>query len=176
MMPKSLMLWVLGLLPAFLCAQHDLSLELGGKSLLWGSLNYEYHLGQSPFGIGASLGLSHMEFSQVDPLPGPYRYNEVIFPNSFFASGTWGATHRFHANLGLTLQYTIIRTRPQLDPSIDEFSVLAAPFVGAGYEWRGERWFFRAMAYGLYLGRRNSGIFPALLPWGGLSLGRSLNP
>ncbi len=163
------------LMGASLMGQQSISLELGGKSILWGTLNYEYSLGQGPFGVGGFLGYtSFQQGNVVIPKGGDtisYTSSELILPGGAYAFGSWGDRHRFNASLGIMIQGTIDRSKPSTEgPS--GFSAMAAPFVGAGYEWRPGKWFFRATAYAILVGDYNNIYAPPVLPWLGGSIGR----
>lgn len=160
-------------------AQQSLSLEAGGKALFIASLNYEYRFAESPFGLGASLGMGTIgrgTITRQDPNGSPKdgRYTDMVIPCSGYGFGTWGDRHRFYATLGVTLSSQLSLNRYPSGRD-NYYEGLPAGFLGAGYEFHPGPWFFRVIPYVIYIGEEASGFFPPALPWVGLSVGRVLD-
>jgi hypothetical protein len=173
------LIWLCMYLGGASALAQGLHIEVGGKTLLIASLAYERLLGENEhLCAGFSLGFTHLERGDIiRQTPGGAnergRFTNLVLGSSLYGLGTWGHTHRLYLPLGLTAQFQANFNRY---PSGHEngLKVLFAPFAGVGYAWHPGPWFFRVVGYGLYIGEKASGFFPPLIPWAGLSVGRTL--
>lgn len=152
---------------------HSIKLELLGRAFLFGSLNYEYALNRK-VSLGGGLGLANFQIGDItrqnngQPEEGRFRdisSSQMIYGNYFIGK----KKHQFHLTAGLT--NFLITSRNKYDSETDfSAETYVRGNVGAGYQFIGERIYFRATAYVLHLPSDTS-FFPKYIPWGGVSLG-----
>lgn len=151
-----------------------LSLELAGKSILFASISYEYYFEDNRFGIGGGLGFTNIErgdiIRELDGIPETGRYTDFVIPVLIYGIGSFGSgPHRLHTQLGINWQQRAYLNRfPSGNNNFYESGLL--PYLGVGYEYRGESVFFRALPMVGYIGDSN-GFLPRIAPWLGLTVG-----
>lgn len=153
--------------------KHSINFELAGRSIIWGSLNYEFQpIRQLAFGAG--FGLVNLEsgtaYKEVDGVMQTGRYMDVqstqkLYFNYLLGKGknqllfTSGVTH-FLANGRRTFN---TQTDWLFDSQIRWN-------VGVGYQYSKNRVLFRATAYAIRM-PEPVGWFPRVFPWIGLTVG-----
>jgi len=133
-------------------------LELAGKSFGYFDISYERYLSQK-FHIGGGIGMSGR--SQLYYNGGMFnRYN---FRIPLYGAYTFGQRkHHLISEFGTSLR---VLTGPNGTVSLDGQFL----FISFGYEYKGEKFIFRAPVYLAYVGSTN--FLPPVVPWFGLSFG-----
>jgi hypothetical protein len=153
--------------------RHSINLEVGGRTLIIGSLNYEFLL-YDRFALGVGVGLNSIARGQTirnnEGVTETGRYFDVYSAHLF--SGTYFIGKRKHKML-LTAGITNFR-RYQKDVYPSETIVERAKSLqwnaGIGYQFTGRRMYFRSTAY--FLALPNISVYaPDYLPWIGLTVG-----
>ena len=145
-------------------AQQSLSIEVGEQAPFIASSNYEYRFANTPFGLGASLGISAFATGEITRLgpngnPESGRYTDWVIPISGYGFASWGARHRLYVLAGATISNQLsFNAYPS--GGNNSWDALVVGVLGAGYEWHPGPWFFRAVPYILYLGEEASDFFP----------------
>jgi hypothetical protein len=133
-------------------------LELAGKSYGYFGVSYERYLTEK-IHIGGGIGMSGRP--RLYYAEGWFTCYEFTIP----LYGAYAFGHRKHhaiSEFGTTIRGS---TGPNGSTNFDEPFV----FISCGYEYKGERFFFRAPLYLTYIGRNE--FFPTVVPWLGLSFG-----
>lgn len=156
---------------------HGVALELGGKIGLIAGLTYEYRFADDRFGIGAGLGFANFERTKlVNNQPGggsAGTRSELNLSTPLYGFASLGkGVHRLHVPLVLTGLHGVSRTRDNNGRTTAAYQGNLAVAAGAGYEYWGERWVFRATPYLGYLVAGDPGIVTGGFPWFGLTAGR----
>lgn len=153
---------------------HMVSVELLGKTLFIGSLNYEYIIFKK-FSIGAGFGYNTSQSDEVSRyINGDYEHGtsfdlkttQMIYANYFLGDKknrmlfTLGATH-FLATIKQTYPSETIKT----SDSQVRWN------VGVGYQFTQTHGFFRASAYVIRWPEPAGDWFPKVVPWIGFTLG-----
>jgi len=134
-------------------------LELAGKSFGYFDISYERYLSDR-LHFGGGIGISGR--SQL-------YYNGGMFNRTNFTIPLYGAyafgqrKHHVISEFGISLQGF---TGPNGTVSLDGQYL----FISVGYEYKGEKFIFRAPVYLAYVGSNE--FFPPVMPWFGLSFGR----
>ena len=133
--------------------------ELAGKSFGYFDISYERYLSER-FHFGGGIGLSGRDHLY---------YNGGMFTRTNFTIPLYGAyafgqkKHHAISELGTTIRgYTGPNGSLNLDGQF--------LFISFGYEYKGEKFIFRAPVYLAYVGSNE--FFPPVMPWFGLSFGR----
>lgn len=154
-------------------SKHSVHVELLGRAFLFGSVNYEYALPKN-FAVGAALGITNVQRGTITrdnagtPEEGRYfdsATSQMVYGNYFVGK----RKHKGLVTAGLT--HFLITSRNKY-PSRTERS-LESHFewnAGLGYQFSANRTYYRLTGYVLSL-PEPSGWFPAIMPWGGLTIG-----
>lgn len=152
--------------------KHSISIELLGRSLIFGSVNYEYTLNPK-LSVGAGLGFA--AFQKGDITRNVVGMNEIgkyfdtstsqfVFANYFIGK----KKHKGIITSGLT---NFMSTSKNTYPT-EKVRSIENTFrwnAGLGYQYSGRSMFFRITGYAINL--PESDLFPKLVPWAGLSTG-----
>jgi len=142
-------------------------LELLGKSSITADITYERRITDG-FARGAGFGINNI--SRVDFIfeDAVYQAVDIAVPLNLYGIFTiTGNRHRLIAPFGCVFftEFSLHRYRAY-------FTATPVPFIGLGYEFRGDRFTFRLPAYLAYLGP-DTEILMEFMPWVGLSFGYS---
>ena len=133
--------------------------ELLGKSSYYFDISYERNLSER-IHIGSGIGLAginHLYYSGGD-------FHEVNFSIPIYGAYSFGQKkHRLISEIGISIRGETV------PDGFAHFTDLI-PFISAGYEYKGERYFLRVPVYLSYIGRNE--FFPSVMPWIGVSFGR----
>jgi hypothetical protein len=132
-------------------------LELAGKSFGFFDISYERSLSRK-FHIGGGIGMSRKYHLYYDG--GMFTRHNLRFP-LYCGYAIGQKKHHAIAEIGTTIR---VFTGPE-DPFTFDGQDL---FISAGYEYKGEKFFFRAPVYLVRMGSNELSVF---VPWFGLSLG-----
>ncbi|PLX08836.1 MAG: hypothetical protein C0596_05950 [Marinilabiliales bacterium] len=154
-------------------SKHSVYSELLGRTIIFGSINYEYTINDG-FSIGAGLGVNSVLSGQTNRInngeteTGKYFDTgsaQMLFANYFRGNDR----HKLFFTIGITnflLTYrniypseTIVQWDPQLEWN-----------AGLGYQFAGHSTFLRASIYCISM-PDPVGWFPKYFPWFGLSVG-----
>lgn len=154
-------------------SKHSLYAELGGRTFIFGSVNYEFALLEK-LSIGVGLGVIGFYSGEISrnnngsSEDGRYldtSTSQMIYANYFFGKDK----NKLLLTAGLT---NFLATSRNTYPS--ETERFSDSFVrwnaGLGYQFTKKRKYFRITAYLLSL-TEDSDFFPDYLPWLGLSFG-----
>jgi hypothetical protein len=134
-------------------------LELAGKSFGYFDISYERYFYER-FHFGGGIGISKKDHLYYDG--GMFtRYNFTIPLYGAYSFGQ--KKHHAISEFGTTIRGY---TAPNGSVSIDDQFL----FISIGYEFKGEKFIFRAPVYLAYIGRNE--FFTSVVPWFGLSFGR----
>jgi hypothetical protein len=153
--------------------RHSVNLEVGGRTLIIGSLNYEFLL-YDRFALGVGVGLNSISRGEIirnnDGATETGNYFDLYSAHLF--SGTYFIGKRKHKLL-LTAGMTNFRSyQKEVFPSetIVERAKSLQWNAGIGYQFTGRRMYFRSTAY--FLALPNISVYaPDYLPWIGLTVG-----
>lgn len=155
---------------------HSVQFWFGGKTGLYG-LSYETIISEN-YIVGTGLGsfrmqsgdatrYLHYDTPQETTETGSYR--DISFMAPVYAGYSIGNLHRFNSYLGITMSITLsFNDYPSGKERFAE--TVFVPYIGLGYERRGEKYRFNSNLYMAYLGK-NSGWFPPVIPWVGIGFG-----
>ncbi|MEM1328238.1 MAG: hypothetical protein AAGI23_19950 [Bacteroidota bacterium] len=154
-------------------SRHSLHLEVAGRGFIFGTLNYEYALLPRMY-VGAGLGLANISTGDIlrnnNGMDEAGRYfemssSQLIYGNYMIRDGK----HKIFLTTGIT---NFLVTSRNKYPSETESSneAFLRWNAGVGYQFSGERVYFRATAYLLNLPNSDD-FFPGYIPWGGLTVG-----
>lgn len=157
-------------------SKHTLHVEIGGRTFIWGSMNYEYALGRR-MAVGGGLGM--INFMSGDIIranngtteKGNYldiATTQMIYGNYFLGKNR----HQVYFTGGLT--HFLVTNRNKY-PSETVFSAeaLLEWNAGIGYQFSGKRFFFRVTGYCISM-PGPSDWFPEYMPWAGVSVGYNI--
>ncbi len=158
-------------------SRHFLHAELGGRTIIWGTLNYEYAL-KPQFHIGVGAGLIYLAHGQImrdnngTTETGTYfemSTTQMLYGNYFVGRNK----HQLLLTAGLTNFLTIYRNEypSEVVKSLDAQIQWNA---GVGYQYNATHMFFRFTAYCIAM-PHPSGWFPDYIPWGGITIGYVLD-
>jgi hypothetical protein len=155
--------------------KHSINLELLGRSLVFGSVDYEYALAPK-FAVGVGLGFAAFQKGDITrnvtgrDETGKYfdtSTTQAVFANYFIGK----RNHKVIITSGLTnFMSTYRNTYPKEKVSSLESNIHWN--AGLGYQFTGRRMFYRITGYIINL--PESDWFPKVVPWGGLSFGWKL--
>jgi hypothetical protein len=134
-------------------------LELAGKSFGYFDISYERYLSER-FHFGGGIGMAGR--SQLYYDGGMFhRYN---FRTPLYGAYTFGQRkHHLISEFGTSISWF---TGPNGTVNFDGQFL----FISFGYEYKGEKFVFRAPVYLAYVGSNN--FMPPVMPWFGLSFGK----
>ena len=171
-------------LPAFLLSfctilnaqeRHSLNLELGGRTLLFGSLNYEYQI-LDKVSIGGGLGVINLSRGQITRDNGGMdetgNYLDISTSQMLYGNYFMGRNkHKMLLTAGLT---NFLQTYRNTYPSetVIGRDLQVQWNAGLGYQFTGKQNYFRLTGYVLKM-PQPSGWFPPYIPWFGLTTGRT---
>ena len=144
---------------------NSITVELLGKSFITSDVTYERRL-TDRLSAGAGLGISAISRVIFVYDGTTYSTIDISVPVSFYGVVTLaGDRHRLIAPLGgvLFTEFAMHRYRRYITGNF-------VPFIGLGYELRGERFAFRVPVYLAYLGEWYE-LLPSFMPWAGISFG-----
>ena len=146
---------------------NSVHLELLGKSSITADISYERSI-TDRFALGAGFGINNItrvDFVYEDTV---YQAVDISMPLNLYGIFTiTGNRHRLIAPFGC-----ILFTEFSLHRYSTYFTATPAPFIGLGYELKGDRFTFRFPVYLTYLGP-DTEILMEFMPWAGLSFGYS---
>jgi hypothetical protein len=156
--------------------KHRLFTEVGGRTLVFGSLNYEYALSKN-LSLGCGLGFIGFRKGAIsrvthgDQETGNYREtatSQLVFANYLVGS----ERHKLLLTAGLTnfLQTSRSRYPSGTVSSVDSQVEWNA---GIGYQLELDKMYFRLTGYCLSM-PDPTGWFPKYIPWAGISVGLKL--
>ena len=156
--------------------RHSINLEAGGRTLIIGSLNYEFLL-YDRLALDVGIGFNSMSRGEVIrnnngvTETGTYfdLYSAHLFSATYFIGKrkhkillTAGTTNFRRYDKDVYPSETIVERDKSLEWN-----------AGIGYQFTGERMYFRATAY--FLSLPNISVYaPDYLPWIGLTIGHKL--
>lgn len=148
-------------------------LEVGGKTLIFGSLAYERNLRPS-FSLGVGVGVLNVASGDIiRDLNGSNergRYFESATSQFLYGNYFWGGpNHQGFVTIGLT-HFLLSDRQNYPSERLHHIDSDLEGNLGLGYQLDKGKLFFRATAYVLSL-RGNSAYIPDYLPWAGLSMG-----
>ncbi|MEO0896156.1 MAG: hypothetical protein AAFY71_07160 [Bacteroidota bacterium] len=168
----TVILFVLIIQPLAAQNQWNLSLELLGKSFVFGSLSLEREWAETGWSAGGGIGLANIASGPAQ-VPVPNTMNEFVDGNRFeigipitlYGQKTFGKNrHHLIIPFGITGVFQRNSTfSDDIRYNNTDFPVLG--FAGAGYELEMEKVKLRIPFYLMYIGEENSGIFPSVIPW-----------
>ncbi len=155
---------------------HRLFTEVGGRTVVFGSLNYEYALSEN-FSLGAGFGMINYQTGTIlrvtDGTSETGNYSESATSQLVFANYLVGSErHKLLLTAGLT---HFLQTSKSRYPSGTVSSVDAQVEwnAGIGYQLELNKMFFRLTGYCLGL-PEPTGWFPKYIPWAGVTAGLKL--
>jgi hypothetical protein len=141
-----------------------LAIEVLGKSTITATVAYERRM-TDRFSVGGAVGINNITRVDFTVDEVTMTATDLAMPLSLYGvASPLGDRHRLIVPFGLA-----VFTEFSLHPDRRYIAGKFVPFVGAGYELRGRRLGFRAVAYLAYLGEPSE-FLPAVMPWPGLSL------
>lgn len=157
-------------------SKHRLFAEVGGRTLVFGSVNYQYTLGKN-FAVGAGLGLANVQSGTIsrvtngNPETGDYlelATSQMIFGNYFVG----GDRHKLLLTAGLT-NFLISGRNKYPSETVRFLDSQVEWNAGIGYHLELNKLFLRVTAYCLSL-PDPTGWFPKYIPWAGVTAGLKL--
>lgn len=156
--------------------QHSICLEIGGRTFVFGSVNYEYQLNEK-VSFGGGLGIISLGRGAITrsnngvPETGDYfdlSSSQMVSGNYFIGK----KKNKLYFTSGLTV-FSFIDRRKY--PSEKETFIDAQLKwnIGVGYQYSGEKMYLRVTGYCLNMPEPNS-WFPEYMPWAGISTGIKL--
>jgi hypothetical protein len=157
-------------------AKHSIHAEVGGRSFIVGSLNYEYAMNKR-FSFGTGVGFINLNQGSITRInnnieeTGKFRdlaTTQMIYGNYFVGRNK----HQLLITAGLT---NFLFSYKSKYPSVVLRSTNAQLEwnAGIGYQYTANKMFFRLTAYCISL-PDPSGWFPKYMPWVGIIIGRKL--
>jgi|GEM_PF-1524132 len=154
-------------------SKHTVYAEIGGRTFVWGSMNYEYAFGNR-IAVGGGLGMINLMSGEISRFyngateTGKYldiATTQMIYGNYFVGKNR----HQIYFTGGLTNFLVTYRNKY---PSETVFSAEAQLEwnAGIGYQFSGKRTFFRITGYCISM-PGPSDWFPEFMPWAGVSVG-----
>jgi len=157
-------------------SKHTLLTEIGGRTFIFGSLNYEYALLQN-VSIGVGLGFINVQRGEIIR-----SNNGVQETGSYFDLGTTQMIygnyfigrdkHKLILTAGLTNFLFSYRAKYP-SGTLQSRSSQTEWNAGIGYQFSTEIMYFRLTGYCISM-PDPSGWFPKYMPWGGISIGYKL--
>jgi hypothetical protein len=154
-------------------SKHSLNIEILGRTIIWGSLNYEYKILKS-ISIGSGLGFTNILKGEIfrdnGGVPETGKYLDIGTSQMIYANYFPGKNkHQLFFTAGLTNFMMIYRKKftSGTDYSVESQVKWNA---GIGYQFSGNKTFFRFTAYCIRM-PDPSGWFPEIIPWAGISIG-----
>lgn len=153
--------------------KHALHAEIGGRTFIWGSINYEYKLTKR-ISVGGGLGIINIQSGLITRQnngadeTGNYldiATSQMVYGNYFLGR----RVHKLYFTGGLT-NFLALETNRY--PSENEFNADAELQwnAGIGYQLSIKRVFFRLTGYVLSM-PQPSAWFPKYMPWVGITYG-----
>ena len=134
-------------------------LETAGKSFGYFDISYERYISER-FHLGGGIGMSGK--SNLYYNGGMFTRRNITIP--LYGAYAFGQKkHHFISEFGTSVR---LFTGPNSTLNLDGQFL----FVSFGYEYKGEKYIFRAPVYLTYVGSNE--FFPPVMPWFGLSFGR----
>jgi hypothetical protein len=153
--------------------RHSINAEIGGRTFIMGSFNYEYSLDKN-FSFGCGLGLIFLQrgdiFRNVNGIQEKGKYFEANTSQMIYASYFLGKEkHHLYFTAGLT--HFLFLNRNSY-PSGTIFSTEAHIELngGIGYQFSTNSMYYRFTAYVISM-PEPSGWFPNYMPWLGITTG-----
>jgi|TARA_B110000977_G_scaffold158271_1_gene201633 hypothetical protein len=154
-------------------SKHFINAEIGGRTLKYGSLNYEYAL-HKRISLGCGIGLIYFQKGDItrnnngNPETGKYRdlgTSQMIYGNYFIGKNK----HQLHLTAGLTNFLFTVRNKYPSETESSSESQLEWN-AGIGYQLSVKRIYLRLTGYCISL-PEPTGWFPKYMPWIGISMG-----
>jgi len=156
--------------------KHSINFESFGRTMVWGSINYEYAMLKN-LSFGGGLGLIFWENGNISRITnnatevGTFlntATTQILYANYFLGK----QNHKCLLTAGLTgFSYTYHRKYPSENTNSLEFHLEAS--AGIGYQYSGNVLYYRATLYVLGVPEPN-GWFPKYMPWMGFTIGYKL--
>ena len=152
---------------------HSINVEAFGKSILWGTVNYEYQY-SSFFSLGAGFGYTNFGSGQINRIHndneeiGQYwdlSTSQMLYANYFLGKNK----HQLLLTGGLTNFWAWTRQKFPSETIYHSDTQIRWNF-GLGYQYSKNSFYFRTTAYVLRM-PEPTGWFPKVFPWIGISLG-----
>lgn len=154
-------------------SKHSVNIELIGRTIIFGSVNYEYAL-LDQLSIGGGLGLISFLNGNItrsingETEEGKYfdtSTSQLLFANYFLGRGK----HQCIITAGVTgFLFTYHRRYPSENTNSSEFQIQWN--TGVGYQYSAKSFYYRATAYLISM-PEPTGWFPRYIPWIGFSIG-----
>lgn len=153
--------------------KHFIHTELGGRTFIFGSLNYEYAVLQN-VSVGVGLGMINLQRGEITR-----SNNGVQEIGSYFDLGTTqmvygnyfigGDKHQLLLTAGVTHFFLSYKNKfPSETLKTRNSQILWN--AGVGYQYSTKKWYYRLTGYCIQM-PQPSGWFPKYMPWGGVSIG-----
>jgi len=157
-------------------AKHSIHAEVGGRTFLLGSLNYEYAINRR-FSFGAGIGFINLNRGSITRInnnveeTGKFRdlaTTQMIYGNYFVGRNK----HQLLITAGLT---NFLFSYKSKYPSgvLKSTNAQVEWNAGIGYQYTSDKMFFRLTGYCISL-PDTSGWFPKYMPWAGITIGWKL--
>ena len=152
---------------------HSINVEAFGKSILWGTVNYEYQPFSS-ISFGAGFGYTYFGSGQINRIHndneeiGQYldlSTSQMLYANYFLGKNK----HQMLFTAGLTNFWAWTRQTFPTETIFHSDTQIRWNF-GLGYQYSKNSVYFRTTAYVLRM-PEPTGWFPKIFPWLGVSLG-----
>lgn len=157
-------------------SRHSINFESFGRTMVWGSMNYEYAMLKN-LSFGGGLGLIFWEDGNSSRITnnatevGTFlntATTQILYANYFLGK----QSHKCLFTAGLTgFSYTYHRKYPSENTNSIEYHLEAS--AGIGYQYSGNVLYYRTTLYVLGVPEPN-GWFPKYMPWMGFTIGYKL--
>ncbi|MDA3911196.1 MAG: hypothetical protein PF448_07560 [Bacteroidales bacterium] len=158
-------------------SRHFIHAELAGRSVIWGSLNYEYAI-KPQFHLGLGIGLIYLGKGQITR-----NNNGVVETGTYFDMSTTQMLygnyfigqnkHKLLLTAGVTNFLSSYRNKYPTE-TVTSFETQIEWNAGVGYQFNAENTFYRFTAYCISM-PDPLGWFPKYIPWAGITIGLNLN-
>jgi len=154
-------------------SRHSLNIEIFGRTIIWGSLNYEYSFLKN-LSIGSGLGFSNcisgniIRYDNGIQETGKYLdlgTSQMLYGNYFYGK----SKHQILFTAGLT-NFMMIYKRKYPSGNDNTIENQIKWNAGLGYQFSGNNTFFRLTLYCIRM-PDSSGWFPEIIPFAGISIG-----
>lgn len=155
-------------------SKHFIHAEIGGRTIKYGSFNYEYAL-HKQISLGCGIGLIYFQKGDItrnnngNQETGKYlelATSQMIYGNYFIIGKN---KHQLFLTAGLTNFLFTYRNKYSSEIELDSDSQLEWN-AGIGYQFSVKRIFLRFTGYCISL-PEPTGWFPKYIPWIGISMG-----
>ncbi len=161
---------------AFKIKKHKLHIEALGRTIIWGSVNYEYFIHWNT-SIGGGFGISYFSNGDIyrdnNGISEKGRYldistSQMLYGNYFFGK----RKHQFFLTGGITNFLDVYRRKYPSETKYSSESQIKWN-AGIGYQYSCKKTYFRLTVYCIRM-PDPSGWFPEIIPWAGVSVGVKL--